>query len=172
MLFRSNNYIEEIDSTFQFEIDTPIEETISEEIYEETPVNEVVKESVLQKKRNTSTYPDFSSGFNYSGYHYEIGHFTGFDYLPVWTNIVYQWTNFPNHYLIENQSYPGQTIFGLDIGSSVIIDGTEFHVYDILYNQPNDQLALENVIYSGASASIQVCASTNDDAELNLYFLK
>lgn len=133
---------------------------------------EDVYRDVIEETSSLEKYVDYSSGVNYLGYHYELDYFSGFGYLPAWTNNVYQWNNFPSHYLIEKQSYPGQTIFGLHVGTPVIIEGVTYEIYDIIYNQPNNKDALDMVVNSEAEATIQVCVSTEDDSALNLYFLR
>lgn len=114
--------------------------------------------------------PKFS-GVSYLGNNYELGYFSGTGYVPTWTNQVFQWNDFPSHYLAEYNSNPGQAIFNLRVGSEVTISGQSYIVYDIVYNQANDQEGLDLVLNSGANASIQVCTSTLDDATLNIYFL-
>lgn len=111
-------------------------------------------------------------GFNYLGHHYELGNFSGTGFVPTWTNIVFQWNDFPSHYLVELNSYPGQTIFDLQIGSEVIVNGITYTIYNIVYNQANDQEGLDMVLNSGAAISIQVCVSSSENSSLNLYFLK
>ena len=155
--------------THDLSLETPThkDDVIIEEVYENI-VEDTIQETIPVEQSNQENF----SGVSYLGYDYELGYFSGFDYLPPWTNMVYQWTNFPNHYLVEKASYPGQTIFGLQIGSTVVIEGVSYKVYDIVYNHPNNQEALDMVLYSGAAASMQVCVSLDDDADLNLYFLR
>lgn len=157
------------EETHNLSLETPHhkDDVIIEEVYEE-----IVEQAIPPVTEVKEHRPQNVNGVSYLGYDYELGYFSGFDYLPAWTNKVYQWTNFPNHYLVEKASYPGQTIFGLQLGSTVIIEGVSYTVYDIVYNHPNNQEALGLVLYSGAAASMQVCVSLDDDADLNLYFLR
>lgn len=139
------------------------------EVPNEELIEEVVADSGSLFKERART---FSDGVSYLGQSYELGYFSGTGYVPTWTNTVYQWNDFPSHYLVEFNSWPGQTIFDLRLGSEVTISGVTYTVYDIIYNQANDQQGLDLVLYSGASASMQVCVSANDDSALNLYFLQ
>lgn len=116
--------------------------------------------------------PVVVNDFSYLGYHYDLDVFSGTGFVPSETNCVYQWTNFPSHYLIEKNSPPGRTISNVRIGTEVIINGYSFFVYDIVYNQENDQEALDMVWFSDASVTMQVCTTDAGDSPLNIYFLK
>ena len=135
--------------------------------------DEVITESIVDNDTSLEVpiIPNYGD-VSYLGQHYDLGTFSGTGFVPTWTNTVYQWNDFPSHYLVEYNSNPGQMIFGLHVGSEVIIKGQSFVVYNIVYNQANDQQGLDLVLDSGASASMQVCVSTSDDSALNLYFLK
>lgn len=137
----------------------------SESTYKET---ELSSKNTNKEDTNIPT----KEGFNYLGNHYDLGYFSGTGFVPTWTNTVFQWNDFPKHYLVELNSYPGQTIFGLQIGSEVTVNGNSYTVYDIVYNQANDQEGLDMVLNSEAAISIKVCVSSSDNSALNLYFLK
>ena len=147
-------------------------EILEEEIPASTSLEDV---SEVNQAIDYSYYEEIEkpvfSGVSYLGNNYELGYFSGTGYVPTWTNQVFQWNDFPSHYLAEYNSNPGQAIFNLRIGSEVTISGQSYIVYDIVYNQANDQEGLDLVLNSGANASIQVCTSTLDDATLNIYFL-
>ena len=155
----SNTYIE--NSTYLSESSEIIYEVIPEKVVVESSVEQHMKESI-----------PVHTGVSYLGYDYDLGNFDGIGFVPSWTNTVFQWNDFPKHYLIEKNSYPGQTIFGLTIGSEVIISGVTFNVYDIVYNIENDFEALNLVLFNEAAATMQVCVTDDEDAALNLYFLR
>ena len=167
-----DNFFSATEETEQKEVTSSSAEILEEEIPASTSLEDVSK---VNPAIDYSYYEEIEkpkfSGVSYLGNNYELGYFSGTGYVPTWTNQVFQWNDFPSHYLAEYNSNPGQAIFNLRIGSEVTISGQSYIVYDIVYNQANDQEGLDLVLNSGANASIQVCTSTLDDATLNIYFL-
>ncbi|MFI3804497.1 hypothetical protein [Vagococcus fluvialis] len=160
----NSNNLEEINETTKKDID-------GNSTLKTKPISEMTEPSSNSSDKRVSN-SQIKDGFNYLGHHYELGNFSGTVFVPTWTNTVFQWNDFPTHYLVELNSYPGQTIFDLQIGSEVIINGQTYTVYNIVYNQANDQEGLDMVLNSGAAISIQVCVSSSENSSLNLYFLK
>lgn len=158
-------------STLISSITETVESSFEEIVETIIPTSSEQENKKTEVRVESPTPEPTHTGVSYLGYHYDLGTFSGTGYVPSWTNTIYQWSDFPTHFLVEKNSYPGQTIFGLTIGSEVMINGTDFSVYDIVYNQANDQVGLDMVLYSGAAASMQVCVTDEDDARLNLYFL-
>ncbi|MEQ7220929.1 hypothetical protein ABQD56_07325 [Vagococcus fluvialis] len=160
----NSNNLEEINETTKKDID-------GNSTLKTKPISEMTEPSSNSSDKRVSN-SQIKDGFNYLGHHYELGNFSGTGFVPTWTNTVFQWNDFPTHYLVELNSYPGQTIFDLQIGSEVILNGQTYTVYNIVYNQANDQEGLDMVLNSGAAISIQVCVSSSENSSLNLYFLK
>lgn len=160
----NSNNLEEINETTKKDID-------GNSTLKTKPISEMTEPSSNSSDKRVSS-SQIKDGFNYLGHHYELGNFSGTGFVPTWTNTVFQWNDFPTHYLVELNSYPGQTIFDLQIGSEVILNGQTYTVYNIVYNQANDQEGLDMVLNSGAAISIQVCVSSSENSSLNLYFLK
>lgn len=160
------------DSSILKETNKPIESDIDINSTIKTKSTSEITDSTSKNSDEVIPSSQNKDGFNYLGHHYELGNFSGTGFVPTWTNTVFQWNDFPTHYLVELNSYPGQTIFDLQIGSEVIINGQTYTVYNIVYNQANDQEGLDMVLNSGAAISIQVCVSSSENSSLNLYFLK
>lgn len=59
---------------------------------------------------------------------------------------MYQWADYPKHYLVERQSCTGQTITSLQTGIQVVKDGQTFTVYDIAYHQ--DRQTAQSLVYN------------------------
>ncbi|MBO0420458.1 MAG: hypothetical protein ACRCVH_06130 [Vagococcus fluvialis] len=176
-----HNEEHQLDESFQFIDSTIIKEKTKQKVTTNSKNNSTLHtESTSEIKESTSSNnsdskipsPKNTNGFNYLGHHYDLGNFSGTGFVPTWTNTVFQWNDFPNHYLVELNSYPGQTIFDLQIGSEVTLNGQAYTVYNIVYSQANNQEGLDMVLNSGAAISIQVCVSSSENSALNLYFLR
>lgn len=161
-----------MDSNILKETNKTIENDINNNSTLKTKSTSEMTEPLSKNSDEVISNSQNKDGFNYLGHHYQLGNFSGTGFVPTWTNTVFQWNDFPSHYLVELNSYPGQTIFDLQIGSEVIVNGITYTIYNIVYNQANDQEGLDMVLNSRAAISIQVCVSSSEDSALNLYFLK
>lgn len=113
--------------------------------------------STPQAPTSQSTRTD---GFNFNGHHFALGSFTGGGSVPQETNYVYQWTDKPDHFLIERISPAGRVITGVEIGTKVVINGTTYTVTNMERNIPNDEAAVDYLYKHNASITFQTCETT------------
>lgn len=127
--------------------------------------------SGANKKTQTSSAPSPTTnaptsqstrtdGFNFNGHHFALGSFTGGGNVPQETNYIYQWTDKPDHFLIERVSPAGRVITGVGIGTEVVINGTTYTVTNMERNIPNDDAAVDYLYKHSASITFQTCETT------------
>lgn len=101
-----------------------------------------------------------TSGFNFNGHHFPLGSFSGGGRVPQETNRVYQWTDKPDHFLVERISPAGRVITGVGIGTKVVINGTTYTVTNMERNIPNDAAAVDYLYKHNAAITFQTCETT------------
>lgn len=101
-----------------------------------------------------------TDGFNFNGHHFSLASFTGGGKVPQETNHVYQWTDKPDHFLIERISPAGRVITSVGIGTKIIINGTTYTVTNMERNIPNDAAAVDYLYKHNAAITFQTCETT------------
>lgn len=101
-----------------------------------------------------------TDGFNFNGHHFSLASFTGGGSVPRETNNVFQWTDKPNHYLIERVSPAGRVIRSVGVGTKVVINGTSYTVTNVEANIPNDDAAVDYLYKHNAAITFQTCETT------------
>lgn len=101
-----------------------------------------------------------TSGFNFNGHHFPLGSFSGGGRVPQETNRVYQWTDKPDHFLVERISPAGRVITGVGIGTKVVINGTSYTVTNMERNIPNNAAAVDYLYKHNAAITFQTCETT------------
>lgn len=104
-----------------------------------------------------------TSGFNFNGHHFPLGSFSGGGRVPQETNRVYQWTDKPDHFLIERISPAGRAITSVDIGTEVVINGSTYTVTNMERDIPNNDAAVAYLYKHNAAITFQTC-ETNKGA--------
>lgn len=119
------------------------------------------KESAKEPAKKTSTpVVNQTSGFNFNGYHFPLGSFSGGGSVPQETNRVYQWTDKPDHFLIERISPAGRAITSVGIGTKIVINGTTYTVTNMERNIPNNADAVDYLYKHNATITFQTCETT------------
>lgn len=114
-----------------------------------------------------------TDGFNFRGHHFPLSTFSGSGAVPLETPYVYQWTDYPKHYLVERVSPPGRVIQQLQVGDTVTINGSVYTVHHIARGVDPDVDAHGAIFNSTSAISIQTCElgkGINGKSLLTLFF--
>lgn len=141
-----------------------IEQTTRTENIEQTNTTSI---QTVKEKPQENIQP--TDGFNFNGYHYDIHWFSGDGYVPA-DQYIYQWTELPNHYLIEKYGQAGNTIWTIQVGTQIIINGQSYICYKIL-NHISRLNGYDVLINEHATISAQTCEVAGGDL-LTLWFFK
>lgn len=114
----------------------------------------------VNKKNELDVTAARTDGFNFHGHHFPLANFTGGGKVPQETNNVFQWTDKPDHFLIERISPAGRAIMYVNVGSLVIINGSSYTVTNIERNIPNNEAAVDYLYKHNADITFQTCEST------------
>ena len=164
----------------QTEAQTTIDHTIIEQLKVETAKQNQIqhnkqqairKQLALKKQHALKRLAEKTrtDGFNFNGYHYDIHWFSGDGYVPA-DQYIYQWTELPNHYLIEKYGQAGNSVGTIQIGTQIIINGQTYTCYKIL-NHINRLNGYDVLINEHATISAQTCEVDGGDW-LTLWFFK
>lgn len=149
----------------QAELKKKEEEQRKKEIASDT-TNQSAPNSVSTPTQSTTQTPR-TDGFNFNGYHFPLSSFSGSGQVQYWTPYIYQWTDAPNHYLVELQSEAGSAIWSLGNGSTVTINGLTYTV-QYQYDLPSGSYA-DDTIMSADYVTIQSCNNTSPNSSLHIW---
>lgn len=114
-----------------------------------------------------------TDGFNFKGHHFALSTFSGSGQVPMETPYVFQWTDYPKHYLIERVSPAGRVIQQVQMGDKITINGNTYTVHSVVRGV-DAELEAWNVIDNNPSTiSFQTCElgkGVNDISLLTLWF--
>lgn len=116
-----------------------------------------------------------TSGFNFNGHHFPLDSFSGGGKVPQETNKVYQWTDKPDHFLIERLSPAGRAITSVGIGTKIVINGSTYTVTNIEQNIPNNDAAVDYLYKHHATITFQTCETTrgaNGKSHVRFWYAK
>lgn len=112
-----------------------------------------------------------TTGFTVGGSTYAIRSFSGSGSVPA-DSYVYQWTGMSNHYLFERTGVAFGSLASAGVGSTVAVNGHQYTIRQVLYNQDNTTDAAYNALMAGKAQwggiSFQTCEATN--GFVRLYF--
>ena len=115
--------------------------------------------------------PTPTTGFTVGGSTYAIRSFSGSGSVPA-DSYVYQWTGMSNHYLFERTGVAFGSLASAGVGSTVAVNGHQYTIRQVLYNQNNTTDAAYNALMAGKAQwggiSFQTCEATN--GFVRLYF--
>ncbi|MBS9338528.1 hypothetical protein G6R29_02610 [Fructobacillus sp. M2-14] len=115
-------------------------------------------------KQEAATRTD---GFNFLGQHFDVANFsdTQGGRTPAWTPYIFKWSALDNYYLAEAASKGGQTLRGLQQGSSIVLDGQTYHVTEIRHGMTR-QSAYQDVVNLTQQHAIGIQTCDNDTGSL------
>lgn len=119
---------------------------------------EKTKEETLKTVQPIKVRTD---GFSFNGYHYDIRWFSGEEYVTA-NQYIYRWTKLANHYLIEKYGQARNTIWTIQVGTQIIINGHTYTCYKIL-NHINRLNGYDVLINEHAVISAQTCETDGGD---------
>lgn len=146
-------------------------ETAKQNQIQQNKQQAITKQLELKKQHELKRLAEKTrtDGFNFNGYHYDIHWFSGDGYVPA-DQYIYQWTDLPNHYLIEKYGQAGNTVWTIKIGTQIIINGQTYTCYKIL-NHINRLNGYDILIDEHANISAQTCEIDRGDW-LTIWFFK
>lgn len=115
--------------------------------------------------------PARTDGFNFNGYHFGLGSFSGSGVVPA-DSLVYQWADFPRHYLFERAGAAGMPVWELGIGSQVVVNGRTYTVYNMASGVSRDAGLgfLESGYRDAGAISWQTCESFASEPLLTIWW--
>lgn len=123
--------------------------------------------SVVSSSSSVQQQPQTTSGFNFSGHHFNIGSYSGSGQVP--TDTVYAWADLANWYLMDIRSAPASLLSTLSVGSPVTVNGHTYHITEIEHNMSHDESNATNGLARNA-IGWQVCETYSYNSPLTLYF--
>ena len=126
------------------------------------------KQKHLKEKNAIKTNNQRTNGFNFLTYHYDIQWFSGDGRVPA-NNYIYRWDELPNHYLIEKDGAAGESIWNIQIGTTIIIDGKNYTCYKILHHI-DPYAGYNHVLIEKANISAQTCENNDELGPLTIWF--
>ncbi|MDN6731707.1 MAG: hypothetical protein L0L39_05950, partial [Atopostipes suicloacalis] len=133
----------------------------------------VEKEKINNKETENKEEPApaRTDGFNFNGNHFSLAKFSGGGKVPAETNHVFQWTDKPDHYLIERVSPAGRAVTSVGVGTEIIINGTSYTVSNVERNIPNNDAGIDYLYKHNAAITFQTCERTKgSNGRSNLRF--
>lgn len=163
----------------QTEAQTTADRTIIEQLKVETAKQNqiqqnkqqaITKQLALKKQHELKRLAEKTrtDGFNFNGYHYDIQWFSGDGRVPA-NKYIYRWDELPNHYLIEKDGAAGESIWNIQIGTIIIIDGKNYTCYKILHHI-DPYAGYKIVLNEKANISAQTCENDDDLGPLTIWF--
>lgn len=134
--------------------------------------NAIKKQRTNPIQNNTENTPKANNqrtdGLNFLIYHYDIQWFSGDGRVPA-NNYIYRWDELPNHYLIEKDGAAGESIWNIQIGTTIIIDGKNYTCYKILHHI-DPYAGYNHVLIEKANISAQTCENNDELGPLTIWF--